>query len=76
MTTSRLAQMAVAASLAAALAFAAHAADAAKTPSKPKPPAAHAAKLAVPFIDDDYTKALAEARARQVPIFIEAWAPW
>jgi hypothetical protein len=30
----------------------------------------------LPFIADDYTKAVAEARARQVPIFIESWAPW
>jgi hypothetical protein len=28
------------------------------------------------FIDDDYEAALAEARARDVPIFIESWAPW
>ena len=30
----------------------------------------------LPFVADDYTKALAEARARKVPLFIEAWAPW
>ena len=30
----------------------------------------------LPFIDDDYTRAVAEARARKVPLFIEAWAPW
>ena len=30
----------------------------------------------VPFIDDDYGKALAEARAKNIPLFIEAWAPW
>jgi tetratricopeptide (TPR) repeat protein len=39
------------------------------------PPAA-AARPALPFIDDDYPKALAEARARKLPIFAEAWAPW
>lgn len=43
--------------------------------AKPKSPAA-APHLALPFIQDDYTKALAEARARKVPLFIEAWAPW
>ncbi len=32
--------------------------------------------LAVPFIADDYPKALAQARARHLPIFLEAWAPW
>jgi hypothetical protein len=31
---------------------------------------------AVPFLKDDYPKALEEARARGVPIFIDAWAPW
>ena len=31
---------------------------------------------ALPFIDDDYTKALAAARTKNVPIFVEAWAPW
>lgn len=75
MTTSRLTPLVLAASLAAALSLGASAAEAAKAPSKPKP-AAHAAKPAVPFLEDAYTKALAEARARQVPIFIEAWAPW
>ena len=30
----------------------------------------------LPFIADDYARALAEARARGLPLFIEAWAPW
>jgi len=30
----------------------------------------------LPFISDDYPRALAEARAKKLPIFIEAWAPW
>lgn len=30
----------------------------------------------LPFIDDDYARARAEARARELPLFIEAWAPW
>lgn len=37
-------------------------------------PAAHAEVL--PFIADDYPKAVALAKARKVPLFIEAWAPW
>jgi len=37
---------------------------------------APAHKSALPFIEDDYPKALAEARARKLPLFIEAWAPW
>jgi hypothetical protein len=31
---------------------------------------------ALPFLSDDYAKALGEARARALPLFIEAWAPW
>jgi hypothetical protein len=37
---------------------------------------APAHKAALPFIDDDYPKALAEAKAKNLPLFIEAWAPW
>jgi thiol-disulfide isomerase/thioredoxin len=35
---------------------------------------AHA--LAVPFHSDDYDAALAEARAKGVPLFVDAWATW
>jgi hypothetical protein len=28
------------------------------------------------FIEDDYAQALAQARAQNKPLFIEAWAPW
>jgi hypothetical protein len=38
--------------------------------------AAPAPTSVVPFIDDDYATALAQARARNLPLFIEAWAPW
>jgi len=31
---------------------------------------------ALPFVADDYAKALSEARAQKLPLFIEAWAPW
>ena len=34
------------------------------------------ASSGLPFVEDDYAKALAEARARKLPLFIEAWAPW
>jgi hypothetical protein len=37
---------------------------------------APAPKTALPFIEDDYGRALAEARAKNLPLFIEAWAPW
>ncbi|MGH9442884.1 MAG: hypothetical protein ACRD16_11480 [Thermoanaerobaculia bacterium] len=30
----------------------------------------------LPFLADNYPKALAEARSRKLPIFAEAWAPW
>ena len=30
----------------------------------------------LPFHSDDYPRALAEARSRDLPLFIEAWAPW
>jgi hypothetical protein len=34
------------------------------------------AKSVLPWIEDDYARALSEARARKLPIFAEAWAPW
>ena len=37
---------------------------------------AAAASTGLPFVADDYPKALAEARAQRLPLFIEAWAPW
>lgn len=39
------------------------------------PPAAEV-PAAVPFVSDDYGRALAEARQRRLPMFVEAWAPW
>jgi hypothetical protein len=34
-----------------------------------------ASRQVLPWVED-YSKALAEARAKNVPIFVEAWAPW
>jgi len=34
------------------------------------------ARRTLPFIEDDYPKAAAEARSKNIPLFIEAWAPW
>ncbi|HEV7922820.1 MAG TPA: hypothetical protein VGR02_18695 [Thermoanaerobaculia bacterium] len=34
------------------------------------------AKETVPFIENDYATALSRARAKNLPIFVEAWAPW
>ena len=31
---------------------------------------------AIPFIENDYAKAVAQAKKKNVPIFVEAWAPW
>ena len=42
----------------------------------PAPALSAGPKMVLPFIRDDYPRALAEARARRVPLFIEAWAPW
>jgi hypothetical protein len=36
-------------------------------------PAAHAG---LPFIENDYPRAIAEARSRALPLFVEAWTPW
>jgi ferric-dicitrate binding protein FerR (iron transport regulator) len=37
--------------------------------------AAAAPREVLPWVDD-YSKAVGEARAKNVPIFVEAWAPW
>lgn len=34
------------------------------------------AKDVLPFIEDDYAKAVAAAKAKNVPLFVETWAPW
>ena len=34
------------------------------------------AKEAVPFINDDFAQALIQGKAKNRPIFVEAWAPW
>jgi thioredoxin-like negative regulator of GroEL len=34
------------------------------------------ASTPIHFIEDDYARALSEARARGVPVFIDAWASW
>jgi len=55
-----------------ALPLVAHAAPAAK----PKATKAAVWKPAVPFIEDDFGRALALAKERKLPVFIEGWAPW
>jgi hypothetical protein len=34
------------------------------------------AKEVLPFIENDYTKAIARAKSTNRPLFVEAWAPW
>lgn len=34
------------------------------------------AQAELPFIENDYKTAVARARANNLPIFVEAWAPW
>ena len=39
-------------------------------------PAAAATKQVLPWIENDWNAALAAAKTRNVPLFVEAWAPW
>ena len=32
--------------------------------------------VALRFIEDDYSRALAQAKATRRPLFVDAWAPW
>jgi hypothetical protein len=50
--------------------------DSSTTAGTRAPDTAGAAKLVLPFRADDYAGALQEARQRNLPIFIETWAPW
>jgi thiol-disulfide isomerase/thioredoxin len=48
---------------------------------QPEPPLVATTVVVAPaktltFIDDDYPRALAEAKATGKPLFIDAWAPW
>jgi hypothetical protein len=38
--------------------------------------AAPVARQTLPFIEDDYPEAMALARSKKLPVFVEAWAPW
>ena len=37
---------------------------------------ATASAAQLPFINDDFPKAQAQATERKLPIFVECWAPW
>jgi hypothetical protein len=30
----------------------------------------------LPFINDDFQKALTQAKQRNLPLFVDVWAPW
>ena len=47
-------------------------------PSQPPAPSATVQPAGTPvvFVEDDYARALADARARHVPLFVDAWATW
>jgi hypothetical protein len=38
--------------------------------------AAASAHAKLEFVEDDYAKAVARAKAKNVPLFVETWAPW
>jgi thiol-disulfide isomerase/thioredoxin len=42
----------------------------------PAAPARTEAIEALPFVHDDYARALAESKRTKRPIFVDAWAPW
>ena len=46
----------------------------ASSPSTTTAPTGNAEVL--PFIEDDYPRALAEAKAKNLPLFLDAWATW
>ena len=48
------------------------AALAACSSAKPRPSPAGG----LPFIEDDYPKAIAEAKSKHLPLFVDSWAPW
>ena len=48
-------------------------------PHSASPPAvttSPGARESLPFIEDDYPRALAEAKQRGLPLFVDVWAPW
>ncbi|MCU0686726.1 MAG: thioredoxin family protein [Polyangiaceae bacterium] len=47
-----------------------------RSPSKTVGASAGAASQAPAFIENDFPKALAEAKRRGVPVIVDAWAPW
>jgi len=69
-----LAGLALAVALAAPIG--ALAADTAARPAGTAKPLPARPAMVMPWIEDDYARAVSEAKARKVPIFVESWAPW
>jgi tetratricopeptide (TPR) repeat protein len=46
------------------------------TPTAAASPATPGSREVLPFIHDDYPRALAEAKQRSKPLFVDAWATW
>ena len=57
-----------------AIPLAARAAAPASRPAKGS--ASEAMAKVLPWMEDDYPRAVARAKARKLPIFVESWAPW
>ena len=38
--------------------------------------ASASASASLPWVEDNYAQALAAAKARRVPLFVDVWAPW
>jgi hypothetical protein len=50
--------------------------DAHAVAGAPSTPGAASTAESLRFIENDAPRALAEAKSRNVPLFVEAWAPW
>ncbi len=75
-TLAVVAALATTPAFAPALAHAAEPATTSATKSAAAPAAAPHEGRGLTFIENDYAAALNEARTRNVPLFVDAWAPW
>lgn len=58
------------------LALAAPEAAATASPASSTAHAEATPRFTLPFIDDDFGRAMAAGREKQLPVFVEMWAPW
>ncbi len=59
-----------------ALSFLGSAAAVVGGPARKDASPGHAAGPVLPWIEDDFARAVTEAKARKLPMFVESWAPW